>query len=194
VRVIGGRLRGRKLQTFKGSEVRPTADRVREALFNILGRELAGAYVLDLFSGTGALGIEALSRGAQKAVFVDNSARSLAVLRKNLEHCALQHCSRLIQWDIARNLACLKAYPDTFDMVFLDPPYNRGLVSMALQHLEASGCLAPEALLIAEHEAGMDLQISSTQFACIDHRRYGRTGLTFFAYQSALSQPNADDC
>jgi 16S rRNA (guanine966-N2)-methyltransferase len=183
MRIIAGRLRGRKLQTFKGSDVRPTADRVREALFNILGRELADATVLDLFAGTGALGIEALSRGAKETVFVDNSARSLVVLKKNLERCALGHCSRLIQWDISRNLACLKAYPETFDMVFLDPPYNRGLVSTALRHLEASGCLAPGAVLAAEHETGMAIEIESSRFACTDNRRYGRTALSFFAFQ-----------
>lgn len=183
MRIIGGRLRGRKLQTFKGSEVRPTADRVREALFNILGRQFLGANVLDLFAGTGALGIEALSRGAQTAVFVDNNLRSLDVLRKNLDRCALQNCSRAIQWDIARSLACLKAYPAAFDMVFLDPPYHHGLVPMALRHLEASGCLASGAVLTAEHEVGMAFEIESARFTCTDQRRYGRTALSFFAYQ-----------
>lgn len=183
MRIIGGRLRGRKLQTFKGSQVRPTADRVREALFNILGRKFIDARVLDLFAGTGALGIEALSRGAHTAVFVDNSAHSLAVLRKNLERCALQHCSRTIQWDVARNLKCLQAYPETFDMVFLDPPYHCGLVPSTLRHLSEIGCLASGAILAAEHEAGMKPEIPSTCFTCIDHRRYGRTALTFFTYQ-----------
>jgi 16S rRNA (guanine966-N2)-methyltransferase len=183
VRIIGGRLRGRKLQTFKGSEVRPTADRVREALFNILGRQYMGANVLDLFAGTGALGIEALSRGAQTAVFVDNNFRSLDVLRKNLDRCALLNCSRAIQWDIARSLACLNGYPETFNIVFLDPPYHCGLVPMTLRHLQASGCLASGALLVAEHEVGMAFEIESTRFACTDKRRYGRTALSFFTYQ-----------
>jgi 16S rRNA (guanine966-N2)-methyltransferase len=183
VRIIGGRLRGRKLQTFKGSEVRPTADRVREALFNILGRQFIGANVLDLFAGTGALGIEALSRGAQTAVFVDNNSRSLDLLRRNLDRCALQNCSRTIQWDIVRNLACLNGYPETFNMVFLDPPYHRGLVPMALRYLEASGCLASGAVLAAEHEVGMATEIESARFTCTDNRRYGRTALSFFTYQ-----------
>jgi 16S rRNA (guanine966-N2)-methyltransferase len=182
VRIVGGRLRGRKLQTFKGSGVRPTADRVREALFNILGRKFVHATVLDLFAGTGALGIEALSRGAQSAVFVDNSAYSLAVLRKNLDHCALQHCATTIQWDIARNLACLKGYPETFELVFMDPPYHLGLVPRALQHLLESGCLSSGALLAAEHEVGTQLEIQSSRFTCTDMRRYGRTALSFFIH------------
>jgi 16S rRNA (guanine966-N2)-methyltransferase len=182
VRIIGGRLRGRKLQTFKGSEVRPTADRVREALFNILGRKFSDANVLDLFAGTGALGIEALSRGAQAAVFVDNNAHSLTVLRKNLDRCALQPYSRTIRWDISRNLKCLVEYPDTFDLVFLDPPYHCGLVATALQHLLDSGCLAPKAVLIAEHEADASPEILAARFHCTDSRRYGRTRLSFLTY------------
>ena len=187
MRIIGGRFRGRKLQAFKGSDVRPTADRVREALFNILARKFIDAEVLDLFAGTGALGIEALSRGALAAVFVDNSALSLAVLRKNLDRCGLQHCTQTIQWDIARSLACLKGYPKTFNLVFMDPPYHRGLVPTTLQHLVDSGCLVPEALLAAEHEADMKPELPSSHFACIDHRRYGRTALSFFAYLDPLA-------
>jgi 16S rRNA (guanine966-N2)-methyltransferase len=182
VRIIGGRHRGRKLQALKGSAVRPTADRVREALFNILGRDFVGAAVLDLFAGTGALGIEALSRGAEKAVFVDKSTRALAVLRKNLDQCELRHCSQVIQWDIARNLNCLKGHPEAFDLVFLDPPYHCGLVERALQHLLQSGCLASGALLIAEHEAGAQLKMESTRLTCAENRRYGRTALSFFTY------------
>jgi 16S rRNA (guanine966-N2)-methyltransferase len=185
VRIVGGRFRGRKLQTFKGSDVRPTADRVREALFNILGRKFVHTTVLDLFAGTGALGIEALSRGAQTAVFVDNSAFSLAVLRQNLDHCALAQCAKTIQWNIARNLTCLKGYPETFDLVFMDPPYHRGLVPEALQHLLESGCLASGARLIAEHEVGTQLEIQSSRFTCTDKRRYGRTALSFFSYTEA---------
>jgi 16S rRNA (guanine966-N2)-methyltransferase len=187
VRIIGGALRGRKLRTFKGTDVRPTADRVREALFNILGRKIKDADVLDLFAGTGALGIEALSRGSRKAVFVDTSARSLDVLSKNLDHCALLQCSTTIQWDISRNLTCLKGYPETFNLVFMDPPYHHDLVPMTLQHLLESGCLASEALLIAEHEAGPALEIQSSRFTCTDSRRYGRTALSFFTYPGPLA-------
>jgi 16S rRNA (guanine966-N2)-methyltransferase len=183
VRIIGGRYRGRRLQAFKGSAVRPTADRVRESLFNILGSQFTGAAVLDLFAGTGALGIEALSRGAERAVFVDKSTRALAVLRKNLDQCGLQHCSQVIQWDIARNLNCLKGHPEAFDLVFLDPPYHCALVPVALQHLADSGCLVPGAVVSAEHEAGIQPQIPSSRFVCTDNRRYGRTAISIFAYR-----------
>jgi 16S rRNA (guanine966-N2)-methyltransferase len=188
VRIIGGQFKGRRLQAFKGSQVRPTADRVREAMFNILGHRPFEVSVLDLFSGTGALGIEALSRGAKTAVFIDNSAHALAVLRKNLDHCDLRDCTQTIQWDIDRNLQCLKAYPETFELVFMDPPYHQGLVPKALQHLLDSGCLLQEALVIAEHEADMKPEPPSTHFVCIDHRRYGQTALSFFTYLDPLAR------
>jgi 16S rRNA (guanine966-N2)-methyltransferase len=183
LRIIGGQLRGRKLQTFKGLDVRPTADRVREALFNILGSKPVNASVLDLFSGTGALGIEALSRGASMAVFVDSSVHALAVLRKNIEHCALKHCAQAIQWDIVKNLDCLKRYPKTFDLVLMDPPYNYGLLPLAIKHLLQSHSLSPEALLVAEHGAHTPPEITSSQLTCIDSRRYGRTGLSFISFR-----------
>jgi 16S rRNA (guanine966-N2)-methyltransferase len=188
VRIIGGRLKGRRLQAFKGRQVRPTADRVREALFNILDRKYIDATVLDLFAGTGALGIEALSRGAKTAVFIDNSAHSLDVLRQNLEHCALQPCAQTIRWDIARNLKCLVGYPETFDLVFMDPPYHCGLVAIALRHLVETGCLAPRAHLIAEHEAGKESEMESAQFTITDNRRYGRTALSFFIYKGMAAK------
>ncbi len=182
MRIISGKLRGRKLQTFKGKDLRPTSDRVRESLFNILGPKPVNASVLDLFSGTGALGIEALSRGAEKAVFLDDSASALAILRKNIDHCALKHCTRVIQWNAGRNLNCLKAFPHTFDLVFMDPPYRQGLVPLVLQHLLLSQCLAPGALIVAEHEDPPLPAIDFSRLTCIDSRRYGRTGLSFFSY------------
>ena len=182
MRIISGKLRGRKLQTFKGSDVRPTADRVRESLFNILAQKPLNASVLDLYSGTGALGIEALSRGARMAVFVDNSIHALTVLRKNLDRCALLQGAQVIKWDIVKSLACLQIYPQTFDLVFMDPPYNRRLVPLTVQHLLQSRSLAPSALLVAEHEAQLSPEIDSSWLTCFDSRHYGRTGLSFFSY------------
>ncbi len=182
MRIISGQFRGRKLQTFKGSDVRPTSDRVRESLFNIIAHKPVNVSVLDLFSGTGALGIEALSRGAEMAVFVDRSVRALALLRKNLDHCALHRRTRAIQWDIAKNLNCLQIYPNTFNLVFLDPPYNKGFIPLAMHHLLQSRCLAAGALLVAEHEAQAQPAVGAMQYTIIDNRRYGRTGLSFYAY------------
>ena len=160
---------------------RPTSDRVREALFNILGPKPVGAQVLDLYAGTGALGIEALSRGAEYAVFIDRSPQVLTVLRKNIAQCNLTAASRIIQWDITQNLNCLKAYAHTFDLVFLDPPYHKKLVAITLSHLLANRCLSTESTVVVEHEAGATIDVPGASLRMTDARRYGQTALSFYS-------------
>jgi 16S rRNA (guanine966-N2)-methyltransferase len=180
LRIISGQLKGRRLQSISGMQVRPTADHVREALFNILANDPLETSVLDLFSGTGALGIEALSRGAKNAVFIDKDSQPLTVLHKNLLTFGLLAKSQIIRWDIARNLNCLKAFHNQFDLVFLDPPYHKCLVSLTLSHLLQVRCLAPSATIIAEHERGADVTSPDSSIVLKDQRRYGQTELTFF--------------
>jgi 16S rRNA (guanine966-N2)-methyltransferase len=182
VRIISGQYKGRRLQSISGTAVRPTADQVREALFNILSQIVSGSCVLDLFAGTGALGIEALSRGAQFAVFVDTASRPLTVLQKNLENFGLLAQSRIIRWDISKNLNCLKPFQNQFDLVFMDPPYQKGLVPVALANLMRAQCLAPGATIVAEHERDCDISSPYVSISVADQRRYGQTGLTFFYF------------
>jgi 16S rRNA (guanine966-N2)-methyltransferase len=185
MRIISGQLRGRKLKTVPGLSTRPTADRVRESLFNILDAEVKGAHVLDLFAGTGALGIEAISRGAGSVVFVESEPRALSVLRSNLQLLNLEPWSRVLRWDIAKNLNCLKTYPHTFDLVFMDPPYHRKLVMPTLIHLCTSGSLCSKALIVVEHAPAEALEEASLGMQRIDERRYGSTQLTFLYYDSS---------
>lgn len=131
MRVVGGKFRGRKLTSFKGSGIRPTSDRAREAIFNVLGPGLAGATVLDIFAGTGALGIEALSRGAASAAFIDSSKAAEAVINKNIALCALEKETKTIINDVLEALSYLKRQQvrtktslNYFDLIFLDAPYN----------------------------------------------------------------------
>lgn len=180
MRVIGGTLRGRKLAGIKGILTRPTADRVREAMFNILGPVASDTIVLDLFSGTGALGIEALSRGAGKAIFIERASQPLAVLRKNIDHCGLHHRTKVFCWDISKNLNCLKPYTGQFDLVFLDPPYHNQLVSPTLTALIRLQVLSPKATIVAEHAADEDIKPPSGLFHK-DRRTYSRTSLSFFS-------------
>ncbi len=182
MRIISGRHKGRRLQSIRGTAVRPTADQVREALFNILSDNVSGAFVLDLFAGTGALGIEALSRSARYAVFIDNGSQPLTVLQKNLDTFGLLTQSRIIRWNIAKNLNCLKPFRDTFDLVFMDPPYHKGLVPAALSNLIRVQCLAPGATIVAEHENNSDITSPEASISATDRRRYGQTGLTFFSF------------
>lgn len=181
LRIIAGELKGRRLAAVPGRHTRPTADRIREALFNILG-PLAGAEVLDLFAGTGALGIEALSRGAAFAVFVEKSPAALAVIRRNTAACGLTGRSRVIAWDAARNLNCLPPLGRRFTLVLLDPPYGRGLAGPALGHLVRSGCLAPGARVVVEEAADAAQTAAGPGLAVEDARRYGRTVVSFLRY------------
>lgn len=179
LRINSGKLKGRRLETLRGSAVRPTADRVREALFNILGSKPVGATVLDLFCGSGALGVEAISRGARQAVFVDNNIAVLAMLRKNLARCGLDSGTRVVGCDIAADLTLAAKPGITFDLIFMDPPYRGGLVQPALSLLVQSALLAPAALVVVEHAPEEMIEPLSIGLQLKDRRRYGRTCLTF---------------
>src|SRR5215467_5655092 len=153
MRVVGGRLKGRNLASPSSRDIRPTADRLREAVFNILvhayDNPIEGARVLDLFAGTGALGIEASSRGAAFVLFVDNGAEARALLRNNVEALALGGVTKVYRRDAANPGP---AHPmEPFSLAFLDPPYGKGLAEKALASLREGGWLAPRALLAA-HE------------------------------------------
>jgi 16S rRNA (guanine966-N2)-methyltransferase len=152
MRVVGGRLKGRNIASPASTAIRPTQDRLRESLFNILVHAYAnpidGARVLDLFAGTGALGIEAVSRGAKFALFVDNGAEARALLRNNVEALGLGGVTKVYRRD-ATHLG--PAHPmEPFSLVFLDPPYGKGLADTALTSLREGGWLVPDALVVVE--------------------------------------------
>jgi 16S rRNA (guanine966-N2)-methyltransferase len=182
LRIIGGKFKGRKLRSVRGTATRPTSDRTREAIFNIIGDKVCGAQVLDLYAGTGALGIEALSRGAQSAAFIDISRESLSVLKANLAGIALEVPISVIRWDLTHNLNCLRSMPQAFDLVFMDPPYNHNLVTSTLNNLHASRCLENGARIIAEHSQRESVDCDLAPFEVVDRRRYGKTLVSFLNY------------
>ena len=182
MRIIGGKLKGRKLRSVKGTKTRPTADRTREAIFNIIAFQVPGARVLDLFAGTGALGIEALSRGAQSAVFIDISNQSISVLRENLASLPLESPTKVIRWDLSRNLNCLHSSALVIDLVFMDPPYNENLITPTLGHLHTSQCLANNARIIVEHSHLDPVFPDQLPFEIVDQRKYGKTLVEFLNY------------
>ena len=176
MRVVGGSLRGRTLAAPKSQSIRPTADRLREALFNILihayDDPIGGARVLDLFAGTGALGIEALSRGAAFTLFVDDGAEARALLRENVATLGLGGTSRIFRRD-ATKLG--PAHPvEPFALAFLDPPYGKGLVEEALASARAGGWFVPDALIVVE-EAKKSAFAAPEGFAEIERRAYDDT-------------------
>lgn len=181
MRIIAGTCKGRRLSPIKGSDIRPTSDRVREAVFNILGVRVKGAVVLDLFAGTGALGIEALSRGAAAATFVDHRQPALTLVRRNLDACGLSAKARLICRDIRHGLDMFRGKRPPFDLVFMDPPYHTGCLMPALIHLESAGCLAADAWVVIEHDPREAVVADDLHLLVTDTRRYGGTWITFLS-------------
>jgi len=179
MRIVGGRMRGRALTAPKSQAIRPTADRLRESLFNILvhgyGDPVSGARVLDLFAGTGALGLEAISRGAAFALFVDDGAEARALLRANVEALGLGGVTRIFRRDATKLGPAHPIAP--FTLVFLDPPYGQGLGERGLISAREGGWLAPEALIVIEEEK--DAFKLPPGFEQIERRAYDDTELTF---------------
>jgi 16S rRNA (guanine966-N2)-methyltransferase len=185
MRIVGGRLRGRALAAPTSQAIRPTADRLREALFNILvhayGDPVTGARVLDLFAGTGALGLEALSRGAAFALFIDDAAEARALLRENVAALGLGGVTRIFRRD-----ACKlgTAHPvEPFSLAFLDPPYGRGLAEAALASAHAGGWLTPDALIVVEEAASAGFA-APDGFGELERRRYDDTILIVLRHRA----------
>ena len=177
MRVVGGRLGGRPLRGPRSERIRPTTDRLRETLFNILEHGhggVAGLRVIDLFAGTGALAIEAVSRGASFALMVDDGAEARAAIRDNVEALGLGGVTRVFRRD-ARKLGAAPA-GERFDLAFLDPPYAQGLAEPALVALRDGGWLKPGALCVVEEAVSVRLAMPEG-FAAIDEREFGDTRL-----------------
>lgn len=176
MRVIAGQFKGRALATPSSQAVRPTSDRLRESMFNILTHGyddvIEGARVLDLFAGTGALGIEALSRGAAHALFVDDSTEGRGLLRANIEKLGLGGVTKVFRRDATKMGPCHPHAP--FTLVFCDPPYRKGLGELALASARAGGWMVPDALIVFEEAADAEIHLPEG-FEELDRRVYGDT-------------------
>ncbi len=177
MRVIAGSARGTALESVPGLAVRPTTDRVKEAVFSILQFELPGKRVLDLFAGSGALGIEALSRGAAAATFVEQSAQAFATVQKNLQKTQLLPRATLHRGDA---LAFLQTSHAEFDIILIDPPYKSGLREQALARLAACTVLSPCGIILCERDAGELPAAPTGALALVKSYRYGKTGIDLY--------------
>jgi 16S rRNA (guanine966-N2)-methyltransferase len=177
MRIIGGQLRGRKLHHIRGKNIRPTADQLRETIYNILQFKTHGTTVLDLFAGTGSMGIEALSRGAHSATFIDN--HSFSLIRENIETCRLAKKAKIIKWNILDNLNCIKTIQPVFDMVFIDPPYNKGMVRPALINLHNTRAILSNACIVVEHAATEAVPDNLDGYEIVEQREYRKTHISF---------------
>lgn len=179
MRIIAGKYRGRRLRAPHGRSIRPTSDRLREAIFNIIGPDIDGHNIVDIFAGTGAMGIEALSRGAGHAVFIDKQPLALACVRTNVEPLGAPDQWDIIRWDAGSNLRCLADRGLRFSYAFVDPPYNKHLVTRALENLIASEVMRTGSLIVVEHHKQEEIEPMDKRMSLWDQRRYGKTLVTF---------------
>lgn len=194
MRVVAGSARGRRLKGLRGLAVRPTADRVKEALFSILGsRFVFEGEVLDLFSGTGGLGIEALSRGASRVVFVEQHRPMARVLEENLDTCGLRSRAEIRCRPVKRALDDLEGEGRRFAGVLLDPPYGRGLARETLERLGQGKLLGEDAWVVVEHEVDEKLPQESGTLRLTRERRYGKTALSLYAAARSASEREDSD-
>jgi len=188
MRIIGGEAKGRRLYTPGRSSVRPTNDRIKEAFFNIV-RDMDGKTFLDLFAGTGNMGLEALSRGAIKAVFVDQNPVIIDIMSKNIALCRYADQSEVLAADSFRAIEKLIERRDAFDIVFADPPYEQGFVIKTLTYLESGLLMADGGLLAVQHSIRENAENCETgRLNLIDRRQYGDTILSFFRKSSIRSK------
>lgn len=185
MRVITGKYRGRKLNTPADYDIRPTSDKAKEALFSILANRIYESRVLDLFAGTGSIGIEALSRGAGYCLFADASGKSLKLVKENLEHCKVEEKTRVAAGDFRKILKNLTdriedGLEEPFDIIFLDPPYNKDLLPEAFNLIREGGILDSEGVIVAEHRKEEILPDELFGFKKIKERRYGVVVLSIY--------------
>lgn len=178
MRIVGGEYRGRKLHAPKGQDIRPTSDRVKEAVFSMLAGVVSGADVLDLFAGSGALGLEALSRGALSVVFVDRNLRSVELIKVNIALCRAQEKSRVISGSAEQAVRKLAANGACFDLVFLDPPYGLGYVEKSLPLLNS--IVRSCAVAVVEHSIKDVLPMVCGGWVREKERKYGDTLISMF--------------
>jgi 16S rRNA (guanine966-N2)-methyltransferase len=185
MRVISGTSKGRRLATPKRYALRPTSDRVKESIFNILAGEVDGRVVLDLFAGIGNLGIEALSRGAKKTLFVERGRQALKLIRRNLYQCGFSDRSDILPKDAVRAIGVLKERGEVFDLILVDPPYRKGWVEKILAKLETHKIYHGDSILVVQHDRREPLPEDIEGWDLIRQRRIGDTEISILTPRSS---------
>ncbi len=189
MRIIAGELKSRKLAFPKTRMTRPMTDRAKETVFNILAGLVPGKHILDLYSGSGSLGLEALSRGALDVTFVDHADAAIKVIQKNLQELALMPKARVIQGDVLRTIKKLEKEESLFSLIFVDPPYDQGLVKKTLIELDRSAILAPFAQIVVGHSQQEELPNSLQALEITRTKKIGQSYLSFlFRVESKYGQ------
>lgn len=181
MRVITGSAKGRRLETLSGEDVRPTTDRIKEAVFSITQFQIQGRSFLDLFAGSGQMGIEALSRGAESATFIDSKKQAVAIIKKNLDTARLAHRAKVFNMD---SLSFLAVKKDKFDLAFLDPPYKTGLLQKALEMVPA--VMKKSGVIICENPMDEELPGELSDFLLDRQYRYGKIKITTYKHRDFI--------
>ena len=188
MRIIGGKYKGHLLKTFSGRTIRPTSEKVREAIFNILGSEIEAAEVLELFAGTGALGFEALSRGAKMVTMVEKDRRALKIIRENTRILGFRDSVQIISRDYRSALRQIGGEDSEYHLVFADPPYRllggKGGIEKLLSLVDSSVSLTPDALIVVEHFLKIDFPSGPPGWIQVKRKQYGQTGVSIFQRQN----------
>jgi 16S rRNA (guanine966-N2)-methyltransferase len=179
MRIISGTSKGRRLTALRGHSIRPTSDRIKESIFNILGREIEGKAVLDLFAGTGNLGMEALSRGARQTIFVERAREALRMIQRNLLQCGFSGQAEVIPKDVNRVIGILEARGMFFDIILMDPPYEKGWVQRTLLKLNRHKIYHEGSILVIEHSRREPLPQQTGRWVVIKQRMIGDTMISF---------------
>lgn len=185
MRIITGKARGLKLETPKNYDVRPTTDRVKESLFNIIGSRIIDTKILDLFAGTGNLGLEAWSRRASEIIFVDNSKESLKIIKKNIEKAKAKDDVKIMNTDFSNAIEMLAKQNEKFDFVFSDPPYNKDILIKVMDKIDKNEILNIGGYLIIERSKQEELTLIPENFELVREVRYGATYICFLRWQKA---------
>ena len=180
MRIISGKSKGVRLLSPSGNSIRPTSDRVKESMFNIISEKCTGSVVLDLFSGSGSIGLEFISRGAKKVFFVDSGSESIRVIKEYIKKCRMENSSEVINSDYKKALNYLKRTGVTVDIIYADPPYDRISYKEILEEILNSEILKNRGIIIAESDSEMIIEPEGYKLVKYDMRKYGNTKLHFF--------------
>lgn len=181
MRIIAGSAKGKTIKCRKGDETRPTLDRVKESLFSILMPHIEGAIVLDLFSGTGNIALEAISRGAKRAVMIERDKEALRVIIENVNSLGFEDQCRAYKNETERAVEILGKKREKFDIIFMDPPYKDEVCAKVIRKIEKSEILAEEGIIICEHHKYEDMPLEISEYKKIDERSYGKKTITFYS-------------
>lgn len=187
MRIIAGEHKGRRLTAVPGKGTRPTTDKVKESIFNMIGPYFDGGWALDLYAGTGGLGIEALSRGAEKAVFVEVDVKAFSIVKQNISMLKLDSQAELYRTDASRALKTLAKRSLSFDLVFLDPPYAQQKIAEEIALMQELSLLGSEAWIIAEHDASVTLPDQIERCSIQRTATYGDTSVTLYIYETGTA-------